>query len=44
MKYDHFFLSDNGASYERGYPPGFDRPKFTRDSTMIEYNFRSSRI
>jgi arylsulfatase len=31
-------LSDNGASYERGYPPGFDRPKFTRDSTMIEYN------
>jgi len=33
-----FFLSDNGASFERGYPPGFDRPKFTRDSTMIEYN------
>lgn len=33
-----FFLSDNGASYERGYPAGFDRPKFTRDSTMIEYN------
>jgi arylsulfatase A-like enzyme len=31
-------LSDNGASYERGYPPGFDRPAFTRDSTMIEYN------
>ncbi|WP_163708722.1 arylsulfatase [Mangrovibacterium lignilyticum] len=31
-------LSDNGASYERGYPPGFDRPGFTRDSTMIEYN------
>jgi arylsulfatase len=33
-----FFLSDNGASYERGYPPGFDRPAFTRDSTMIDYN------
>lgn len=31
-------LSDNGASYERGYPPGFDRPGFTRDSTIIEYN------
>jgi arylsulfatase len=31
-------LSDNGASYERGYPPGFDRPGFTRDSTLIEYN------
>ncbi|MFW6267837.1 MAG: arylsulfatase [Marinilabiliaceae bacterium] len=30
-------LSDNGASYERGYPPGFDRPGFTRDSVMIEY-------
>ena len=33
-----FVLSDNGASYERGYPPGFDRPEFTRDSVMIEYN------
>lgn len=33
-----FVLSDNGASYERGYPPGFDRPGFTRDSTVIEYN------
>ncbi len=31
-------LSDNGASYERGYPPGFDRPGFTRDGTTIEYN------
>ncbi len=30
-------LSDNGASYERGYPAGFDRPGFTRDSTLIEY-------
>lgn len=33
-----FILSDNGASYERGYPPGFDRPGFTRDSTLIIYN------
>jgi arylsulfatase len=33
-----FILSDNGASYERGYPPGFDRPGFTRDSILIEYN------
>ncbi len=33
-----FVLSDNGASYERGYPPGFDRPGFTRDSSTIEYN------
>ncbi len=33
-----FVLSDNGASYERGYPPGFDRPGFTKDSTIIEYN------
>ncbi len=33
-----FILSDNGASYERGYPPGFDRPGYTRDSTIIEYN------
>lgn len=32
------FLSDNGASYERGYPPGFDRPGFTRNSTPIEYD------
>ncbi len=33
-----FILSDNGASYERGYPPGFDRPGYTRDSTLIVYN------
>jgi arylsulfatase len=33
-----FVLSDNGASYERGYPPGFDRPGFTRDSKPIVYN------
>ncbi len=31
-------LSDNGASYERGYLPGFDRPAFTRDSLIIDYN------
>lgn len=31
------FLADNGASYERGYPPGFDRPGFTRDGTPIDY-------
>jgi len=36
-----FILSDNGASYERGYPPGFDRPGFTRDSTIIEYNSKN---
>ena len=33
-----FFLSDNGASYERGYPPGFDRPGNTRDGTQIDYD------
>ncbi|MFV0377651.1 MAG: arylsulfatase [Mangrovibacterium sp.] len=33
-----FVLSDNGASYERGYLPGFDRPGFTRDSTIIDFN------
>ncbi len=41
VQYDNtiiFVLSDNGASYERGYLPGFDRPGFTRDSTIINYN------
>ena len=33
-----FFLADNGASYERGYPPGFDRPGYTRNGTEIDYN------
>ncbi len=33
-----FVLSDNGASPERGYPPGFDRPGFTRDNRPIVYN------
>ena len=40
-EFDHtiiFFLADNGASPERGYPPGFDRPGFTRDGTEIDYN------
>lgn len=32
-----FFLSDNGASYERGYPPGFDRPGFDREGGKILY-------
>jgi arylsulfatase A-like enzyme len=33
-----FFLTDNGASYERGYLPGFDRPGFTREGKEIEYD------
>jgi arylsulfatase len=33
------FLSDNGASPERGYPPGFDRPGHLRDGTPIRYEF-----
>ena len=32
-----FFLSDNGASPERGYKPGFDRPGHTRDGEEIIY-------
>lgn len=31
------FLADNGASPERGYPPGFDRPGFTRSGEKILY-------
>ncbi len=31
------FLSDNGASPERGYKPGFDRPGHTRDGDTISY-------
>ena len=31
------FLADNGASPERMYEPGYDRPAFTRDGTPIEY-------
>lgn len=33
-----FFLSDNGASPERGFPPGFDRAGTTRDGREIVYN------
>jgi len=33
------FLSDNGASPERGYPPGFDRPGSLRDGTPIRYDY-----
>jgi len=33
-----FFLADNGASPERGYLPGFDRPGFTRDGREIDYD------
>jgi arylsulfatase len=32
-------LSDNGASPERGFPPGFDRPGSLRDRTPIRYEF-----
>jgi len=31
------FLADNGASPERGYPPGFDRPGHTREGEEIIY-------
>ncbi len=31
------FLADNGASPERGYPPGFDRPGHTRQGEEIIY-------
>ena len=31
------FLADNGASPERGYPPGFDRPGQTREGEEIIY-------
>jgi arylsulfatase len=32
-----FFLADNGASPERGYKPGFDRPGQTREGEEIIY-------
>lgn len=32
-----FFLADNGASPERGYKPGFDRPGHTRNGEEIIY-------
>lgn len=31
------FLADNGASSERGYPPGFDRPRHNRNGEEIIY-------
>ena len=31
------FLTDNGASSERGYPPGFDRPGHNRNGEEIIY-------
>ena len=31
------FLSDNGASPERGYPPGFDRPGHKRNGEEVTY-------
>jgi len=33
-----FFLSDNGASPERGYKPGFDRPGHKRNGEIIKYD------
>ena len=33
-----FFLADNGASCERGYPPGFDRPGYNREGLPINYD------
>ncbi|QGY47555.1 sulfatase-like hydrolase/transferase [Maribellus comscasis] len=32
------FLADNGASPERGYQPGFDRPGHTREGEEIVYD------
>jgi len=32
------FLADNGASSERGYPPGFDRPGHNRNGEEIIYS------
>ncbi len=32
-----FFFADNGASPERGYPPGFDRNGDKRDGTPVNY-------
>lgn len=32
------FLADNGASPERGYPPGFDRPGHTREGVEVVYS------
>ena len=37
------FLADNGASSERGYPPGFDRPGHNRNGEEIIYNQKYNR-
>jgi arylsulfatase len=36
------FLSDNGASPERGYRPGFDRPGHKRNGETIQYIINSN--
>ena len=36
------FLADNGASPERGYPPGFDRNGHKRDGTPVNYKARTN--
>lgn len=33
-----FFLADNGASYERGNSPGYDRAAKTREGVPIDYD------
>ncbi|MBT3200479.1 MAG: arylsulfatase [Phycisphaerales bacterium] len=35
------FFADNGASPERGYPPGFDRNGHKRDGTPVNYKART---
>lgn len=34
------FLSDNGASPESGYGPGFDRPSLARDGRPIRHDYK----
>lgn len=36
------FLADNGASPERGYKPGFDRPGHNRKGEEIIYSYQNS--
>jgi len=36
------FCADNGASPERGYPPGFDRNGHKRDGTPVNYKARTN--
>lgn len=35
----YFFLADNGASPEKGYKPGFDRPKHMRSGEEIQFEY-----